>query len=89
MAHSFPTRRSSDLPSRRRAAALGTGLAIGWILLLRFGTPLFASHVFTWLITSGTLVLSVWAQRVFVREGERTLATTPTHLSSMNRMDAA
>jgi hypothetical protein len=72
---------SRDLPSRRRTAALGTGLAIGWIVLLRFATPLFASHVFTWLACGGTLLLCALAQRGFAGEDDRTPATAPASIA--------
>ena len=56
-----------DFPARRRAAALGAMLAVGWIVVLRFGTPLFTSGVFTWMASGLTLAACAAAQRAFAR----------------------
>ena len=57
----------ADFPERRRAAIVGTALAVGWVLALRYATPLFASGVFTWLATVGTLAACLAQQNVIGR----------------------
>ncbi len=42
---------------------LGTSLAAAWILALRFATPLFGSHVFTWMASAGTIAACCLAWR--------------------------
>ena len=50
-------------PRRRLAMAMGIGLTLGWVALLRFGVPLFESTTFTWLASLATLVVCALAQR--------------------------
>ena len=40
---------------RVRDASLGISVAIAWVAILRFGTPLFSSHLFTWTASIATV----------------------------------
>lgn len=52
-----------ELGVQYRTAAIGVGLTLAWLVTLRFGTPLFGTHVFTWGATIATLVICLIAER--------------------------
>jgi len=54
---------SSGWQRHRTWIAIGVAFTAAWVVLLRFGTPLFQSVAFTWFISLGTVLACLYARQ--------------------------